>query len=380
MTTDILPCDPCSISFSNESVLINSESTLTALNKACYHLQSHPIVFPTETVYGLGALALHSPSLSKIFEIKNRPADNPLIIHISSLSMLYSILPPFYSFPKSYSCLISHFWPGPLTLLFPSNPDIIPNIITASQPTIAVRMPSHPVARALIALSNSPIAAPSANTSGKPSPTKALHVYHDLKGKIPLILDGGDCDFGLESTVIDGLHQDGNIRILRPGGITLEQIQNILLLNFDHPPKVLVHNRDYQDHLLENAPSTPGMKYRHYSPSIPLTLLLTIPENSSIPLSQFLSSLNPSHKIGVLAPSDSPLIPHLPSSYSFHPLGPLSKPGIIAHNLFDGLISLEKSGIDHILIQQIDDHNEGLAVMNRVRKAASQVVSVDLSL
>jgi L-threonylcarbamoyladenylate synthase len=397
-TTKVLTCDPSTITFlpSSDDPHISSQDTLQSLKIAAYHLKdlTQTVVFPTETVYGLGALALDSTAAAKIFSTKGRPPDNPLIVHVSSLNMLRSLLPPGYDIPKSYKVLMEHFWPGPLTLLFPRNPKIVPTIITANQPTVAIRMPSHPVARALIAVADAPLAAPSANTSGKPSPTKAEHVYQDLNGKVSLILDGGPCAVGLESTVVDGLHQDGHIRVLRPGGITVEDIERVLRLDMHdvaNIPKVLVHNRDYADDKLEAVPTTPGMKYRHYSPSVPVTLLLTQPSLSgsdpATSLSDYIRSIRMSSGygnliIGVLAATDSKLWKAMDSiqdvSWLRYPLGPLAEPNVIARNLFDGLLSLENGGVQLIFIEEIDEAREGLAVMNRVRKASSDSIRIKL--
>ncbi|KAF9482451.1 translation factor [Pholiota conissans] len=395
--TQILKCDPSSITFppASDDPQITSPETLQALKIASHHLVdlSQTVVFPTETVYGLGATALDSNAASKIFSTKGRPPDNPLIVHVSSFTMLRSLLPPDYIIPKTYQVLINHFWPGPLTLLFPRNPDIIPRIITAGQETVAIRMPSHPVARALIALANTPLAAPSANTSGKPSPTRADHVFRDLNGKVSIILDGGACNVGLESTVVDGLHPDGNIRVLRPGGITVEDIERVMqeeIHDVGNIPKVLVHKRDYADEQLESAPTTPGMKYRHYSPSVPVILLCTLPSFSasggSIQFRNYIESvkLEQQHgtalKIGVLAPTDSRLWDALSSvdgiEWYRYPLGSLEEPAAIARHLFDGLLSLEAKGVQMMLIEEVEEEREGLAIMNRVRKAASKTVKI----
>ena len=242
------------------------------------------VAFPTETVYGLGALALDASAATKIFSTKGRPSDNPLIVHISSLSMLNSLLPPSYTPSPAYKTLMHAFWPGPLTLLFPADPSCVPPIITAGHPTVAVRMPAHPVARALIATTGTPLAAPSANASGKPSPTRAAHVLRDLgvTGRLPLLLDGGPCAVGVESTVVDGLGEDGALRVLRPGGATVEALSAALGdVDLSVPdgslrPQVLVHSRDFvlENHEV-NAPTTPGMKYRHYAPGVPDTLIYT---------------------------------------------------------------------------------------------------------
>ncbi|KZP31487.1 translation factor [Athelia psychrophila] len=393
-TTQVLVCDSSTISFDPEADFpkFTSPHTLASLDTASQHLHSlQCVAFPTETVYGLGALALDSAAASKIFSTKGRPPDNPLIVHVSSLAMLRSILPNGYTLPESYEVLMKHFWPGALTLLFPRDPTRIPEIITAGQPTVAIRMPSHPVARALIAVANAPIAAPSANSSGKPSPTRAEHVRRDLDGKVGIILDGGACAVGLESTVIDGLNEDGNIRVLRPGGVTVEEIERVLKAEMKNRiPEVLVHRRDYRDDAMEAAPTTPGMKYRHYSPAVPVILLLagadSLPGADAISASSFLEGLaeratDPSRrlKVGVLAQSDSPLATcTLPKSitWQLYPLGPISDASVTAHRLFDGLLTLEQEGVDLILIEEISEAKEGLAVMNRVRKAAGETQRV----
>ncbi|KAG5639002.1 hypothetical protein H0H81_007910 [Sphagnurus paluster] len=388
VSTRVLKCDPSSIHFlpGSEQPEITCPETRDALKIASYHLVdlAEPVAFPTETVYGLGAMAMDAGASNQIFKTKGRPADNPLIVHVSSFAMLNTLLPKGYVLSRAYQALIKHFWPGALTLLFPRDAAIVPNIITAGQPTVALRMPSHPVARALIAVANTPLAAPSANTSGKPSPTRADHVLRDLNGKINIILDGGACEVGLESTVVDGLHEDGKIRLLRPGGITVEDIQRVLREEMGacgHVPEVLVYRRDYTDEAMEQAPTTPGMKYRHYSPSVPLTLLMTSSRpptgQSSTPVLSFLESLNTAQrsKVGILAPSDSALWELLPAGIEWHryPLGPIAQPSMSAHLLFDGLLTLEQEGVDRMIIEEIKEDREGLAVMNRVKKAAGDV-------
>ncbi|GBE79421.1 Threonylcarbamoyl-AMP synthase [Sparassis crispa] len=396
--TQVLRCDPSSISFSASDVPdITCQETLQALQRASQNLHDlQTVAFPTETVYGLGALALNPIAASRIFSTKGRPPDNPLIVHVSSLAMLHSLLPQNYVVPRICNILIKHFWPGPLTLLFPSNPSVIPPVITANQPTVAVRMPSHPVARALISITGAPIAAPSANSSGKPSPTRAEHVLRDLGRKVSLILDGGPCEVGLESTVVDALRDDGNIRVLRPGGVTVEDLERVVRQEMaDHAsvPKVLVHRRDFQDAEVEQAPTTPGMKYRHYSPTVPVILLRTSssPPSGEKPLrfASFLDTLKSrtpdgQHvlKAGLLAPSDSPLFTGITAfdGIEWHPfpLGPLHDPAVSAQRLFDGLLTLDNAGVDIILIEELKEEREGLAVMNRVKKAAGEVVRIDL--
>lgn len=390
-STQVLKCNPSSITFKlgSEQPQISCPDTLHSLQTASHHLLDllQPVVIPTETVYGLAASALNPSAVSKIFTTKHRPPDNPLIVHVSSSQMLNSLLPQHFTIPPVYYTLMKHFWPGPLTLLFPSNSQLIPPIVTAHLPTVAVRMPSHPVARALIAIANTPLAAPSANSSGKPSPTRPEHVLRDLDGKVAVILDGGSCGVGLESTVVDGLNSDGNIRVLRPGGVTVEDIQRVLEEEMGCTyPKVLVYGRDFRDQKAEEVPTTPGMKYRHYSPSVPVTLLRTSsqPPNNirPLPVLDYLGALRSSRqetrplKVGLLSPTDSNLTHYpLPTDgfeWSRFPLGPMSDMAQIARNLFDGLLSLERDGVDIILVEEVDPTKEGLAIMNRVQKAAGE--------
>lgn len=383
-STRVLPTHPSSIHFSSISPTFSDSVTQESLHSAANHLRSkNCVAFPTETVYGLGALALDSASAAKIFTTKGRPPDNPLIVHVSSTDMLNTLLPNHYVIPRIYHILIKHFWPGALTLLFPREASLVPDIITAGQPTVAIRMPSHPVARALIAVTGAPIAAPSANSSGKPSPTKAEHVLRDLEGKLPIILDGGACGVGLESTVVDGLGQDGHLRVLRPGGVTVEDLERVLKEEMGHDsPRVLVHRRDYRDEVMEQTPTTPGMKYRHYSPAVPVLLLDPLP-SASVQFADVINTLRSRsvRKIGVMALDDSPIGQHpLPTLFEWcrFPLGPRLDPSVAAQRLFDGLISLESQGVDMILVEAISEEREGLAVMNRIRKAAGETIHVAL--
>jgi len=269
METQVIHIDPTSINPKDEATFPAALDFPVSL----LH-QGHVVAMPTETVYGLAANALNGTAVSRIFAAKNRPADNPLITHVSSLQMVqllvqenfYEILmnpekeefkdSPQLPFARNARTLINHFWPGPLTLLLPKKDDLS-NLVTANQPTVGVRMPSHPIALALIAKSGLPLAAPSANSSGNPSPTEAKHVIKDLNGKIPCVIDGGNSKSGIESTVVDIMRVPPII--LRPGGVTLEQIRELI-------PSVQVFNKEFKNKQMEDAPSTPGMKYRHYSP------------------------------------------------------------------------------------------------------------------
>lgn len=211
------------------------------------------VAFPTETVYGLGADALCPDAVKKIFEAKGRPGDNPLIVHIASAETLHEIV---REIPPEAELLLKRFTPGPLTLVLKRNANI-PDEVTAGLDTVGVRIPFHPAARAFINAAGRPIAAPSANRSGSPSPTTAQHVLADLEGKVEIILDGGPCSVGVESTV---LSLAGSVpMLLRPGGVTLEQLKSVL-------PDIQVHKSVLNQGMVDKAAS-PGMKYKHYSPS-----------------------------------------------------------------------------------------------------------------
>ncbi|NLJ31977.1 MAG: threonylcarbamoyl-AMP synthase [Clostridiales bacterium] len=232
-----------------------------AIKTAARILQDGGLVgMPTETVYGLAANALNGKAVARIFAAKGRPMDNPLIVHISEFDQIYPLV---QSVPEAAGRLAERFWPGPLTIILPKS-GIIPDEVSAGLPTVAVRFPSHPVARALITAAGLPLAAPSANLSGSPSPTTAEHVMNDLSGKIEAVLDGGACGVGVESTVVT-LAADPP-RLLRPGGVTLEQLREVLG-NVALDPAVL--------HPLADGvrAASPGMKYKHYSPKANVIIL-----------------------------------------------------------------------------------------------------------
>ncbi|KAJ3303942.1 hypothetical protein HDU76_005279 [Blyttiomyces sp. JEL0837] len=363
---------------------------LTSLRTAAKILQTtnQPIAFPTETVYGLGANALNPSSVSSIFAAKGRPSDNPLIVHISNLEMLKTLLPPNTEIPSIYLPLLHKLWPGPLTILLPKGPQV-PATVTAGHASVAVRMPQHPIALALISTCGFPIAAPSANTSGRPSPTRAQHVYDDLNGRIPLIIDDGiGCFGGVESTVLDGLSVPPVI--LRPGGVTVETIRG-----FKGFENVRVFKKDFVDAAMEAAPVTPGMKYKHYSPSVEV-VLFEIGESGASGSDHSMMMMNaiakeglnmiknaktsptntPVIKVGLLRTTRTPIPSELAPHAIEHFLGDATDPASVARELFNGLRSLESEGVVGILVEGIGEAREGLAVMNRLRKAAGRVVTV----
>ncbi|KAL7417225.1 DHBP synthase RibB-like alpha/beta domain-containing protein [Mrakia frigida] len=338
--TLLLQTVPSSISFpsgidSDAPPVITDPETERVIKLAAQKIRDGDLVaFPTETVYGLGANALSGKAVERIYKAKGRPSDNPLILHISSLPMLHSLLlpPTDPSTPllsPLYASLIASHWPGPLTLLFPTNPSLIPTQTTASLPTVAIRLPSHPVARALIHFAGVPLAAPSANSSGRPSPTRGEHVMRDLGGRegVSVILEGGNCEVGVESTVAVEEESNeqggrGDLKVLRPGGVTVEQLREVVRRvdrgEGKRERKVLVYSKDFKDEKMEKAPTTPGMKYKHYTPSIPVYLLSPVLDDassSSLP-STSTTEINDSDASNTLStpPSSTAPSPNLSSS------------------------------------------------------------------
>ena len=314
------------------------------------------VAFPTETVYGLGADALNRDAVLSIFQAKGRPADNPLIVHIHDRSQLIGLcIVPDQAVP-----LMDAFWPGPLTILFEKLP-VVPDEVTAGLPTVAVRMPSHPVASALLRVSGLPVAAPSANSSGRPSPTLAAHVMEDMSGRIPLILDGGSCDVGVESTVLDLCH--GTPTILRPGGVTKEMLESVLHTEVALAGSILRPLRPDEKAL------SPGMRYKHYAPRAVITLVEG-DSSAVLPLMRTLyaDEIAQGKKACVLCFSE-----HMEAlkDCSPHDIGSESHPEEVAHRLFRMLRSLDDEGMESVFSEVIPPEGVGLAVMNRLGRAAA---------
>ena len=311
------------------------------------------VAFATETVYGLGANALDPQAVAKIFAAKQRPAWDPLIVHIADQSMLAQVVS---ATPLAARLLIDRFWPGPLTLLMPRNPDL-PAAVTAGQPRVGVRQPAHPVAAALIRAAGLPIAAPSANTFGHVSPTTAQHVAADLDGRIDAILDSGQTMHGLESTVLDACaDQPGDPCILyRPGAITLEQLRSAW------PSTEL-----YADPLrASHTPASPGLGIRHYAPRARLILVESLEA-----LLPGLTHARAQHSpVGVMLPDELALA--LPDTgVVIYPWGAWTDPPALAHRLFAGLRALDDLGVSVILCPLPRAEGIGLAIIDRLRKAA----------
>ena len=330
--------------------------TPEALARAGALIRSGELVaFPTETVYGLGADALNADAVKRIFEAKGRPGDNPLIVHISAIDQLGPLIAVEPS-PMA-KALMDACWPGPMTLIFPKA-DIVPMAVTAGLDTVAIRFPAHPAARALIDAARRPIAAPSANRSGRPSPTTAKHVLEDMDGRIPMILDGGPCDVGLESTVIDMTADEP--RILRPGGVTPEMIRAIC-------GSVRVDDAVMRPLKEGERPRSPGMKYRHYAPKGQLTIV----QGDPVAVTAKISALYDD----ALAHGQKPLIlalePHRAAYGQRQSISLGPDAAGMAHALFDALRDADDLGAEALFSEAVPTDGVGLAVMNRLGRAAA---------
>lgn len=307
------------------------------------------VSFPTETVYGLGANAFSAEAAGKIFEAKGRPGDNPLIVHIADISELSSVAEDV---PEEAIKLFEAFSPGPLTVVL-KRKDTIPLGVTAGLDTVAVRIPSHPIARALIKAAGVPIAAPSSNLSGRPSPTTAEHVITDMTGRIDAIIDGGACSVGVESTVVEVT--DGVVNILRPGGITRADIEKVI-------DRVTVDRHVTSEVKSGEVPRSPGMKYKHYAPDAEVTVVTGDREKAARKIRELISE-NEGASIGVMCYD----------GYAFDCetviyMGEDNKK--YAERLFGALRQLDKLGIKVAYAQFSEDDGYGLAVRNRLFKSA----------
>jgi L-threonylcarbamoyladenylate synthase len=317
------------------------------------------VAFPTETVYGLGANALDPLAILKIYQMKGRPSDNPLIVHVADMKTLRRLVNEIS--PRDMR-IIKKFWPGPVTLVLKKS-KIVPKITTGGLSTIAVRMPRNKIALALIKRSGFPIAAPSANISGRPSPTNASHVKDDLDGKVKLILDGGSTEIGIESTVIDMTLRTPVI--LRPGGISKESIEDeIGEVHFHHS---LLGPRTST----KKINKSPGMKYRHYSPNARVVIVEGSRIRAKAKIIELTEKLkHEGKKVSIMTASKS-LKPNVDSVlYMGNTLD------TIARNLFANLRKADSDHIDVIVVQGIHYNNTGFAIMNRLKKAAAETIKV----
>lgn len=325
------------------------------------------VAFPTETVYGLGADGMDETASAKIYAAKGRPSDNPLILHIADISELDKVASEI---PKKAKLLMDKFWPGPMTLIFKKKSEV-PYGTTGGLETVAVRYPEHPVALELIKASGTPIAAPSANTSGRPSPTKAEHVIDDMDGKIDMIIDGGPVGIGIESTIVD-VTQDIPM-ILRPGFITkamLEDIVGEVLVD------KVVEAKTVEELGGDYSPKAPGMKYKHYAPRAELTMFEG-PVSKVIEIIGKRAELDEKDgdKVGIIATDESK---HLYKCGRVVSIGSRKDEETIARGLYSILRDFDDMGVDVIYSETFYDDDLGQAIMNRLIKAAGyKIVSVD---
>lgn len=313
------------------------------------------VAFPTETVYGLGANGLNAEAVKKIFKAKGRPSDNPLILHIANFSMLEELA---LIENEKIKQVTDFFWPGPLTLVLPKKPQV-PIVVTAGLDTVAVRMPDHPVALELIKAAQVPIAAPSANLSGKPSPTMAHHVTKDLFGRIDMVLDGGSTGVGLESTVLDMSSEVP--MILRPGGVTKEQLEQLLGC-------VAV------DQAIVNAqitPKAPGMKYTHYSPDANVTIIRGELNKVKVRVCEIYQHFQREGKRVALI-GTSELVTHEDFQQIQLKVDIGNKDNLVfmAQQLYSILRKCDEENIDEVIVEAVPIEGIGMAVMNRLEKAA----------
>jgi L-threonylcarbamoyladenylate synthase len=320
------------------------------------------VAFPTETVYGLGADAANTHAVDSIYQAKGRPTDNPLIVHISHLAQLNNLV---LGVDEISRALIDAFWPGPLTLVLPVQSGAVSPRVTAGLSTVAVRMPAHPIALQLIEAAGCPLAAPSANRSGRPSPTRAEHVRDDLDGRIEAIIDSGPTGVGVESTVVEVV--EGCIHLLRPGGITKEQLMPFAKMG------LVVESESSTNEMQTGlaAPKSPGMKYAHYAPEGILTLVVgSSTDQVALQIQHMIDLAHAAgHSTGILT-----CMEHIDRYHAdlVASCGRLAQPDSIAQELFAALRSFDDANISFIVAEAFLEAGIGSAVMNRLEKAAGE--------
>lgn len=340
-----------------ETILLNPVTDPYAIDRAAGLLRAGEVVgMPTETVYGLGANALDPAAVAKIFAAKGRPQDNPLIVHIADAEALDRVC---RDVPAAAKRLAAACWPGPLTMVLPRVRGI-PEIVTAGLPTVGVRLPAHPIARELIRHAGVPIAAPSANLSGRPSTTTAAHVLADMNGRIAAVLEGGPCEVGVESTIVSFA---GEVpRLLRPGGIPLERLRELL-------GEVEI-DRALREQIGDDVRvSAPGMKYRHYAPKASVTVVCGDPNDTAAYIQKHLTN-----DTGVLCFTE---FAYLFEMHEMRTMGAADDPLTQARRIFDALRGFDETGVQEIYTQCPSEEGIGLAVANRLKKAAGfRIVNV----
>ena len=339
-----------------------TEADISAIARAAAVIRGGGLtVFPTETVYGLGGNGLDAAAAQKIYAAKGRPSDNPLIIHVAEPADAYHYVRTDEVTRELYERLSKAFMPGPLTVILPKR-DCVPLSTTGGLDSVAVRCPSHPVAHALIAAAGVPVAAPSANLSGKPSPTCAAHVADDLSGRVDIILDGGECDIGLESTIvkIDRDEAGGYLTLLRPGGITYDALTCVC-------DRVEIARAVSEQLAKDERPLSPGMKYRHYAPSSPLVLL----EGHADDVLAYLQMRQAEAVCAILCYDEE--VPFLKNERLL-PVGKRADVAAHAKTLFAKLREADGTGAEIIYAHLPDKSGLGLALYNRMIRAAAHTI------
>ncbi len=341
--------------------IINVQKSKKEIQKAAEIIKRGGLVaFPRETIYGLGANALDPRAIRKIFKAKGRPLDNPLIIHIADYESIFKMAKREFSYAQITETLVKKFWPGPLTLILFKKKKIIPDEVTANLNIVALRMPKNKIALELIKMAEVPIAAPSANLAGRPSPTTAQHVFEDLRGKIDLILDGGSTEIGVESTILDLTIKPP--LILRPGGISLEELKKVL-------PDVKIDPNLLGGKFKEKAKS-PGMKYRHYAPKAPLILVNSSNLKERLKKIEELIDFYQKEKkeVGLMISQETKNF--LKRDNISLVVGSRKNLKEISHNLFAILRKFDRMKVDIILAETFSEKGIGCAIMHRLKRAA----------
>lgn len=337
--------------------IINENNKNVVKEAVKFITQNELVAIPTETVYGLGGNGLSDEACKKIFEAKNRPSDNPLILHISEVSELDRLVEEV---PTKVRRALEYYWPGPLTIILKKS-DIIPHTVTCGGDTVAIRMPNKEITRRIIRQSKVPIAAPSANLSGRPSPTTALDVYEDMQGKIPLIVDGGACNVGIESTVLDSTCEPN--LILRPGFYSKEDLE------------IYFGPVEYDKSILKEGeiPKSPGQKYKHYAPSGSMEVILGNRYRVRDFFNQRARELK-DKKTALITFEDNGDLAN--SFYKFYSLGSRDNLLEMASLIFRILRQCDDDGIENILCEGVEEKNLGIGIMNRLKKSCGGNVKI----
>ncbi|MCH4178766.1 MAG: threonylcarbamoyl-AMP synthase [Megasphaera sp.] len=311
------------------------------------------VVFPTETVYGIGANGLDADACRSIYTAKGRPSDNPLILTVpgkESVKEVAAVITP------TAQKLLDAFWPGPLTIIFPRKANV-PDAATGGLDTVALRCPAHDVCRAFLRCAGVPVAGPSANLSGRPSPTTAAEVAHDMDGRVDMIIDGGPCKIGVESTIVE-CNADDTVTILRPGGVTIDMLRQVV-------GHVCVDTSLVTG---KGVPKAPGMKYRHYAPSAPMTSVVGPVEAVTAKISTLYKQFKAEGQVVGFLVSEE-VAAHFPQE-NMYIWGRHGDKTALANQLYTGLLFFDTHTVDHILAEGTDSDGLGMAIMNRMKKAS----------